>query len=268
MQSNNEKLWNMDEQEKIDGFLRGIFDDPMLEQGRQVPAPASKPPAKPPEQTGVFLFKQRKGNVERITGHPIYNVRWDDLGLGLMPQMGYVPNKNIVIDLKGDKWSITGARFNSPLLLFLALGAGGAFHFLQDLLQQMHGNWTWVAGLIATMAPTILNLVIRVHTKEMYAFELDFVGYDPENRTLILSTVTEPGGIVAIKVDLPANEKARKVEEVKMIEALRRAHSGFMLIGGTAREVEPSAIKEWSLWAFIWVLIWTAAIWFYLSTRH
>jgi hypothetical protein len=80
--------------------------------------------------------------------------------------------------------------------------------------------------------------------------------------------VTEPGGVTAIKVDLPSNPKARKVEEARLIEALRRAHSGFMLIRGTAHQVEPSAIKEWSLWAFVWALIWLATIWFYMSTRH
>jgi hypothetical protein len=80
------------------------------------------------------------------------------------------------------------------------------------------------------------------------------LGYDAENNILVISTLTQPGGVMAIRVELPSDERRRKAEEQRIIESLRRAHTGFMRIDGLAL-YDMSSVRKWSIWALVWGVI-------------
>jgi hypothetical protein len=180
--------------------------------------------------------------------------------------MGYMPNRPIHVEVTKGKWIVTGARTNSPMLLFLALGAGGLAYLLQDLIRNIP-NWGEIVSVLIILVPPLLNLLVRVQTLELFPFDLDLVGYDRLSHILVLSTVTEPGGVVAMRVDLPFDEKERQTEETKLIDNLRRSHTGFTLFDSRANEGEEPAIKQWSLRALIWVVIVGLAIWLYYMSK-
>jgi hypothetical protein len=246
----------MSEQEKESSIWSAIFeeDNPVSnnpQTASESPAPAPTPPSRGIRMP-ISRYKQQQGFA--FTGHPVYNIKWDDIGLGLMKPMGYAPNRTIRIEVREGKWIITGARVSSSILLVLALGAGGAFHFLQNILSQIK-NWGELLGAFAVLLPTILNLVIRVRSTELFPFELDFLGYDPESHVLVISTVTEPAGVLAMRIDYSSDPKILKVEEADLMDRLRRAHTGFMLLAGDAKMDEAPPIKQWSLWTLIWLVI-------------
>lgn len=194
-----------------------------------------------------------------IVGYPVYNVKWDELGIGPAPMMGYLPGRAVHIQVKGGKWRITGPRTSSSILLFIALGAGGAIYFLEDVIRQIK-NWGEIVGGLIILIPTLINLAVRVRTLELYPFELDLVGYDKESGLLVLSTVTEPGGLVALKVEYSSNEDMRKYEEEKLIADLKRSHTGFMLLESYSSQGDNTRVKQWSLWTLVWGLIFLVMI--------
>jgi hypothetical protein len=230
-----------------------------------LPPPSFKKPIFPPKPAKYRSMATGDEEFE-IVGTPVFNVKWDDLGIGLMPQMGFMPNRAIRIVVKDRKWTITGARTSSATLLFLVLGAGGAFYFFENMLSSIK-NWGEIAGALVVLLPTILNMVVRIRTLELYPFELDFLGYDPSSQVLVLSTVTDPAGVLAMKVELPTNEIVLKAEEAKLIASLRRSHTGFMLVDGSAGRTEESSIKRWSLWAFVWAILYGIVVWMYFNNR-
>jgi hypothetical protein len=258
----------------IENKDRSFWDD-VLSEDYPVP-PANPSSSSEPQKKGFSFPKSKYSGTSsaqtipaqdefRITGYPVYNIKWDDLGISSNQQMGYIPNRSMQVEVKDGKWYITGARTNSAMMLFLALGAGGGVYFLHDLIQQFvaRGNWSEIGGALVVLLPAILRLIVRTKTIELFPFELDFMGYDSDSDILILSTVTEPGGVVAMKVDLPSGAKAKEMEKQHIISNLRRAHTGFMLFQGEAKEVSEPGIKKWSFWTLIWLLILAYAGWFF-----
>jgi hypothetical protein len=77
---------------------------------------------------------------------------------------------------------------------------------------------------------------------------------------LILSTLTQPGGLLAMRIDMPAGEKARKIEEARFMEKLNKVHRGFTRIDGQAVP-DMSRLQTWSLWSLIWLVVW----WIYFT---
>ncbi len=198
--------------------------------------------------------KKEEGKVE-ITGFPVFGpLKWDDLGLGMIRHMGFVPGRAVRIEITPEKWTIAGARANSSVLLFILAGAGGLLYFLKDLLGMIGNDWGTFGSIALVVFPTLLNLAVRVQKLEFLAYEVEFLGYDAESRLLILSTLTQPGGVVALRLDLPSNERAAKIEEAKILGDLRRAHNGFIRIDGLAK-IETSRIKQWSLWTLVWLIV-------------
>lgn len=213
-------------------------------------------------RTGRGKRPRRKGQEGfELAGYPTYApLKWDDLGLGMVRSMGFMPNRAVQLKITPQKWMLVGARANSSVLLWLAAGAGGLIYLLQDLLYEIE-NWGWIASTAIVVLPTLLNILVPVRPLEFLPFELEFLGYDSENQILVLSTLTQPGGRVAMRLDLPSNEKIRKVEEARLIERLKKAHTGFTLINGMAKPDIPK-IKMTIVWVFVWLLL------FYLSITY
>ncbi|HDS31037.1 MAG TPA: hypothetical protein ENN67_08345 [Firmicutes bacterium] len=199
-----------------------------------------------------------------IVGFPIYHaLKWDDLGLGGIRYMGFLPTRAVRIEAKKDKWTITGARANMPVLISIAAGAGGLLIFLQDLLRMVEMEWgtfSRIGTIFLVLLPTLINLLTRTSKIELYPFEVEFLGYDPKSQILLLSTLSQPGGLVALRIDMPSNEKVRKFEEEKLMEKLNHIHRGFMNIEGQTI-ADTSKLQNWSLWTLVWLLV----FWFYFK---
>ena len=234
--------------DKIVEALEEAFQDDQPGASREGENPA------PSARRGKSERDKRRIDEFELSGYPTYApLKWDDLGLGMVRSMGFMPNKGRQLKVTPTKWILVGALANSSVLLWIAAGAGGLIYFLQDLLYRIE-NWGWIASTALVALPTLLNIFVPVRALEFYPFEREFIGYDSENQTLILSSLTQPGGRVAMRVVLPSNEKAKKIEEARLIERLRKAHTGFTLINGMAKPDMPK-IRQWSLWTFIWAVL-------------
>lgn len=239
--------------ELIEILLRG--EDPDRETGNEFTIPEDEEieettyAASPDDERMKFS----KNLDFTLSGLPTYGIKWDEIGLGLIKPLGFLPLRAVKITVKDGKWIFTGARTSSSILIFLALGAGGTFYFLQDIVSQIN-NWGEIIGLVIVLVPTLLNFIIRSQTLEFLPFELEFLGYDSENKTLVISTVAEPSGVVALKVELPDEARALQYEESKLVQNLQKAHTGFMRIDGMIK-YDYSRIRYSSLWWLIWIVV-------------
>ncbi len=199
-----------------------------------------------------------------IVGYPIIGpLKWDDLGLGMIRSMGFLPTKAVKIEITKDRWILHGARVNYPVIIFIVAGAGGLIPFMRDLLDLTNADWgaiSKVGSSLLVILPILINLIVRSSKLEFFPFEIEFFGYDAQSHLLILSTLTQPGGLVAMRLDLPSNPKNRKVEEERLIKLMAKAHTGFSRIDGMAQQ-DYSGLKHWSLWTLVWLLV----IWLYLA---
>jgi len=188
-----------------------------------------------------------------VSGFPIYNLKWDDLGLGLVRSMGFAPTKSVKLQFMKGKWSVTGAYAKSSVLLWIAAGAGGIVYFLRDLISQIE-DWSWVGTVAIAVLPMIINLFVRPRTLEFESYELEMLGYDPISKILVISTLTQPGGVLALRMDMPSDSRRKAVEEARLISTLQHAHAGFVRIDGLAT-FNYSRLKEWSIWGLAWVIV-------------
>lgn len=180
-------------------------------------------------------------------------IKWDDLGLGLIRNMGFIHNRPVKLSFNKGEWSLSGPAANSTVLWFLAAGGGGLVYFLKDLLAQINNWGPILQGLIPVLIP-LLSLFFRKRTLKFKPYEIEMLAYDTESHILILSTLTQPGGVVALRPELPQDEKRMKDEELRMMQNLRKLHKGFFKIDGLAKP-DMSVIKSWSLWTLVWLII-------------
>jgi hypothetical protein len=198
--------------------------------------------------------KTKKSATYELVGHPVVApIRWDDLGLGMIRSFGFMPGRPIYLKMNKDKWSITGARANSSVVPFIVGGAGGFYYFFQDLIQRFH-QWGDISYIIMAILPVIINSLVKTREIEFYPFELEFFGYDSKAQILILSTLTQPGGLVAMKIDMPADPHRRKIEEEKLIKNLSDMHAGFLRIDDMVK-FDTNSLKTWSYQTLIWLLL-------------
>jgi len=185
-----------------------------------------------------------------IVGQPIFTaLNWDDLGLGMVRSFGFVPNRPVHLKVNSKKWAITGARTNNTIIPWLITGAGGATFFLQDLLNLVQ-DWGSIVSTVLVLAPVLLSMLIRIKTIEFFPYELEFFGYDSKTQILIISTLTQPGGLVAMKIDLPTEPNARKIAEDRLVGSLAKMHPAFMRIDGQIK-------SDYSYWRqrIGWILV-------------
>ncbi len=204
---------------------------------------------------GKWAAKKTETAHFKIAGHPIVwpPLNWDDLGLGLVRSLGFVPNKAVRLEFEGGRWSLTGARANSSVVFFIAAGGFGLVYFLQDLISQIE-NWGPIASSAIFIIPMLANLLVRTRTIQFEPYEIETLGYDPENNTIVLSTFAQVGGRVALRIDMPHDKKLKQVEEAKLLRELSGAHNGFNLIEGLAKP-DYSKFKNWTLWTLVWAVI-------------
>jgi len=208
-----------------------------------------KLPKKPPKKVEPPL---------KIVGYPVTSLKWDDLGLGLNRSIGYIPTKAVQIEFKNGEWILNGARAMSSVIFFIVAGAGGAFYFLKDVLAEyLHfdiRNFSEILSTLVVLIPALVGLFIRNSTMKFKPYELELLAYDREAQVLILSTLTQPGGTLALKLELSRDPRMRELEEKRLLEKLRKAHNGFITIDGLV-QYDYSKLKNWSLWALVWIVI-------------
>jgi len=235
--------------EKISSVFGDAFKEDLPgKRGTPVESGAKAPRGK------QFAAKAGKAPVQ-IVGYPIVwpPLKWDDLGLGLVRSMGFVPNRAVQLEFRNGLWTLTGAQARSSIVLFLAAGAGGIIYFLQDILSQVK-DWGWWASTLVFLLPILANLMVRMQSLEFQPYEIEMLGYDSHNHVLVVSTITQPGGVVALRVDLPQDERIRRAEEARIVSSLRQSHTGFTIIDGLAQP-DYGRFRNWTLWALVWVLI-------------
>ncbi|MFH1675745.1 MAG: hypothetical protein ABIC40_01885 [bacterium] len=219
---------------------------------------AEFPIAKPAPEKTTWGWKKPKLEMEKfhVAGYPIISslVNWDDIGIGPVRELGYIPGKPVHLILDKDNWIISGARTDSPILYFLAFGAGGILVFLQDIATHIESNVGTYLILAFVLIPIIINLVIRTKPLLLKPYEVEYLGYDRENSILVISVITNPGGVIALQLDMPSDKAVRKSETDALVKGLRQAHTGFTFIDGLAR-VHQSKIKQRILWGFAWAII-------------
>jgi hypothetical protein len=231
--------------DKISSALEDLFKDE--EKGASSSQPAKKPKSS-------YSKRTRSGPEDfTISGFPVYNLNWDDLGLGLVRSMGFAPTKSVQIKYHKGKWSVTGAYAKSSVLIWIAAGAGGIIYFLRDLISQVE-DWSWLGTLAIAILPMIINLFIRPKTLEFEPYELEMLGYDPDSKILVLSTLTQPGGVLALRMDMPSDKRRRAIEETRLMNTLQQAHAGFTRLDGLAT-YNYSRLREWSVWGLAWVIV-------------
>ena len=197
-------------------------------------------------------IEDRKKAEFELVGHPLMvPLKWDDLGLGMVRSFGFIGNKVVHIRMTHDKWTISGARVTNSIVYYL-LSGGGLLYFLQDLLR--FTNLDIIGTVAIIIIPVLLNLAVRVKSFEFYPFEVEFFGYDSQSHVLILSTLTQPGGVVALKIEIPGDKRARQIEQAKLIESLQKSHAGFIRIDGLVKQ-DYSAFKSNIGQALMWGVI-------------
>lgn len=209
-----------------------------------------------PEKTEEFFAQKPKPQPSKIevSGQPIMSpIHWDDLGLGLVRFIGFLPGRNVTLKINKDKWELSGALADNSVVAFIVGGAGGLVYFLQDIISRID-DWGAYINIAVVLIPTIMSMVVRVKKIEFYPFEVEFFGYDPATQILVISTLTQPGGLLPLKLNLPSNPRTRKIVETELMTQFREAHGGFMKIDGQVR-FNSSTIKTWSWQALIWAII-------------
>ena len=245
------------------GILDEIFkvaEKAAQEQNKIAPEPPRKRKTRSKFRRKEAMLARQK-ELE-IRGYPLIfpPLKWDDLGLGLLKPMGFIPNKAVQLSFKEGMWTITGARVNSTMLLFILAGAGGLIYFLQDLVLHIE-DWGGYLNMALALLIPFISLFVRNQSLQFNPYEIEMLGYDPETGILVLSTLTLPGGVIALKLDLPKDDRLKEAEEIKIIANLQNAHTGFIRLDGLANP-DYSKLKHWSLWALVWVII------FYISNKY
>jgi len=182
-----------------------------------------------------------------VKGYPVVYppVKWGDIGLSMTRQMGFVPNKAVELRYKKGKWYLTGARASSALLLFMLAGAGGLIYVLQDVISRFE-DWGWIMQLAIGIGLPLISVLIRNKTTEFMPYEMEMLALDAESNILIVSILTHPGGSVALKLDLPDDERRKKLELSRITSGLKKAHSGFSFINGMV-ELDTNKWKQATL---------------------
>ncbi len=202
----------------------------------------------------------------KIVGYPVTALKWDDLGLGLVRRIGYIPTKAVQLEFKDNEWILSGARTASSVIFFIVAGAGGAFWFLRDVLSEfIHlemRNWGEILSTLVVIIPTLVGLFVRNSTLKFKPYELEMLAYDRQTQILVLSTLTQPGGAMALKLDISKDPRMKEIEEKRLIEKLKKAHNGFIVLDGLV-QYDYSRLKTWSLRAILWVVIGLMAYYLY-----
>jgi hypothetical protein len=225
------------------------------------PTPANPPPstvAKRPvkkritRKPGMFDKKATEFDMVGYTiGWP--PITWDELGLGLVRTMGFIHNKPVKLSFRDGTWSITGPYANSTVMWFVFAGGATLVYFLWDIIVKSD-EWGSILGSLLPVVFSILGLLFRKKTIEFKPYEIEMLAYDSENHVLVLSILTQPGGLIAIRPDLPSDTTSLKASEENLINRLREIFYGFYKIDGLAK-TDYSSLKSWSLWAFATLLI-------------
>jgi len=219
------------------------------------------PPVKKPD-IGYWGSKARAVQSAVVVGYPVVwpGINWNDVGLGLVRTMGFVPNKAVKIEFKDRLCELTGARAHSFVIYFLAAGGFGLIYFLQDLLSYIE-NWGWFLSSAIVIVPLLVNLFVRNRTLRFMSYEIEMLAYDSENGIMILSTLTQPGGVVALKLDLPQDKKMRVIEEKRILTDLRKVYSGLSNIDGLAT-IDNDRFKQTIVWWLVWLMLFGLARYF------
>ncbi len=199
--------------------------------------------------------KKPRAQSFELVGYPLVwpPLDWDGLGLGSVRAMKFLPNKAVKIGFINGEWILTGSIVSSSILLFMAAGAGGGIYFLQDLIAEIEGWGNYISPIIIFL-PFLANIFARKRVMKYQPYELEMLGYDSESRILVLSTITQPGGVVALRLDLPQDPLLRKAEEARIVHSLQKAHTGFTKLDGLASP-DNTRFKKWTLWTLVWVVI-------------
>ena len=197
-----------------------------------------------------------------VVGYPVVwpSIDWNEVGLGLVRILGYVPNKAVKLEFKEGMLHLTGARANSFVVYFLAASGFGLIYFMQDLLTYVKDWGSILSGLIVVV-PILINVFIRTQTIKFKPYEIEMLGYDSVNSTLVLSIMTEPGGAVAIKLDLPMDRELRKLEEKRILTSLRTAYAGLTFIDGLAVP-DRNRFRQTMGWWFVSLFLFALARYF------
>lgn len=235
------------------------LEESMAEAEKEQKQPVSKPPSRRSLQVKSTYSKpaavKKKGREFNLIGHAVGwpPIDWDGLGLGLVRPMGFVHNRPVKLTFKDETWTISGPHANSTVMWFIFAGGGTLVYFLRDLISQVE-EWGSVFGALVPVLFSLLGLLFRKKTYVFKSYEVEMLAYDSENHILIFSTITQPGGVVAIKPDLPPDEIRLKAMEQNLMTDLRKVHNGFFKVDGLARS-DMSPVKSWSLWTFLWLII-------------
>jgi len=189
----------------------------------------------------------------RVVGFPVTNLKWDDIGLGMIRNMGYIPTKSVELVFRKGEWQIAGSYASSSVIFYILAGAGGLLYFLQDLVAQIE-DWGWIASMAFFIIPTLANLFVRNRVLKFKPYELEMLAYDNENNVMVLSTLTQPGGVVALKVNLSKDIRLHAKEQQRLIRDMKKIHPGFTTINGLA-VTDVSKIKSWSLNTLLWLIV-------------
>jgi len=222
----------------------------------------NQPRAKRKKTGSVWGAKKSDPASVVVVGYPVVwpSIDWNEVGLGLVRILGYVPHKAVRLEFKDGLLHLTGARANSFVVYFLAAGGFGLIYFMQDLLAYVK-DWGSILSSLIVVVPILLNLFIRTQTIKFKPYEIEMLGYDSQNSTLVLSIMTEPGGAVAIRLDLPQDRDLRKAEEKRILTSLRIAYAGLTFIDGLAVP-DRNRFRQTMGWWFAWLLLFGLARYF------
>jgi hypothetical protein len=241
--------------ESIFRTLEESSDESGTDGHRVLSAPApDKNPRKKTANRKPGMFAKKPGEFDMVgytIGWP--PITWDDLGLGLVRTMGFIHNKPVKLSYRNGTWSISGPFANSTVMWFVFAGGATLVYFLWDIIARSD-EWGSILGSLLPVVFSILGLLFRKKTLEFKPYEIEMLAYDSENHVLVLSILTEPGGLIAIRPDLPSDEVSMKAAEENLTNKLREIFYGFYKIDGLARP-DFSAFKSWSLWAFVTLMI-------------
>ncbi|MCX6646999.1 MAG: hypothetical protein NTY09_11700 [bacterium] len=219
----------------------------------QAPAP-EKSSRKRTANRKPGMFAKKPGEFDMVgytIGWP--PITWDEIGLGLVHTMGFIHNKPVKLSYRSGTWSISGPFANSTVMWFVFAGGGTLVYFLWDTISRSD-EWGSILGGLLPVVFSILGLLFRKKTLEFKPYEIEMLAYDSENHVLVLSILTEPGGVIAIRPDLPSDQSNMKAAEENLTNKLREIFYGFFRIDGLAKP-DYSAFKSWSLWAFMTLMI-------------
>lgn len=235
------------------------LEDSAKESENEETMPDQRRPA--PKTIKKAIYKKGSGFLEKkprefdMVGYTIGwpPINWDDLGLGLVRAMGFVHNRPVKLSFRDGVWSISGPYANSTVLWFIFAGGASIVYFLRDIIFR-NQEWGSMWGSLIPVVFSLLGLLFRKKTLEFQPYELEMLAYDSENHVLVMSTLTQPGGVIALRPELPADKDKMKAAEVKLATDLRKVHNGFFFVDGLAKP-DMSSIKSWSLWALVSLII-------------